>query len=79
MEAKSSLFCYLHFGGKIERDIIGKVEFSRGRRELISIEDEINYDDFVSMVCSKLNVHCHQSKFKYALAHGLFSFLPLAC
>ena len=46
---------------------------------LISIENGIYYDDFVSMVCSKLNIHCCQSKLRYALAHDPFSFLPLTC
>ena len=53
------------------------MEYMGGRREGISLEQSMTYNDFVSRICGKMNINIVRPKFSYTLPFDLYPLQPL--
>ena len=59
------MFCYAFEGGQMVKDANGSIEYKGGHVIAIFVNVNISYDEFVSLVCSKLRVEPNSVKFHY--------------
>ena len=50
MDPSNTIYGYLHIGGELVRDEHGNVEYMGERREGLSLERSMTYNDFVSRI-----------------------------
>ena len=77
MDPSNTIYCYLHIGGELARDEHGNVEYMGGRREGLSLERSMTYNDFVSRICRKMSIDIMGLTFSYTLPFDLYAFKPL--
>ncbi|KAL6336197.1 hypothetical protein AAG906_011079 [Vitis piasezkii] len=77
MDPSNTIYCYLHIGEELVRDEHGNVEYMGGRRESLSLEQSMTYNDFVSKICGKTNIDIVGPTFSYTLPFDLCALQPL--
>ena len=60
------MFCYAFEGGQMVNDVNGSIEYKGGQVITVSVNVNISYDEFVSLVCAKLRVEPNSVKFRYS-------------
>ena len=59
------MFCYAFEGRQMMKDVNGSIEYKGGQVITIFVNVNISYDEFISLVCSKLGVEPNSVKFHY--------------
>ena len=57
------MFCYVYVGGKMVKDANGSSEYKGGRILTLLINVHMSLEEFVSLVCGKLNLDSNSVKF----------------
>ncbi|KAL6340415.1 hypothetical protein AAG906_006076 [Vitis piasezkii] len=77
MDPSNTIYCYLHIRGELVRGEHGSVEYMGGRREGLSLERSMTYNDFVSRICGKMNINIVGPTFSYTFSFDLYALQPL--
>ena len=59
------MFCYAFEGRQMMKDVNGSIEYKGGQVITIFVNVNISYDEFISLVCSKLGFEPNFVKFHY--------------
>ena len=77
MYPSNTIYCYLHIREELVRGEHGSMEYMGRRRESISSERSMIYNDFVSRICGKMSIDIVGPTFSYTFSFDLYALQPL--